>query len=58
MSSFSLVSFPSFCRPSGSVRAPGALHSPPIDDPGTRHMWTMLQSLVNEASEVSSWRQR
>lgn len=61
MSSFSLVSFPEFWRPSGSVRAPGALHCLHVDDPDTQHMWPMpqsLQSLLNEAGEASSWRRR
>jgi hypothetical protein len=61
VSSFSLVSFPEFCRPSGSVRASGALHCPHVDDPDTQHMWAMpqsLQSLLSEAGEASSWRRR
>jgi spectinomycin phosphotransferase len=31
----------------------GALHSSHVDDPDTRHMWTMLQSLLSEASEAT-----
>jgi hypothetical protein len=58
VSSFSLVSFPEFCRPSGSVRASGALHCPYVDDPDTQHMWAMLQSLLSEAGEASSWQRR
>src|SRR5436190_5760068 len=36
----------------------GALQSSHVDDPDTRHMWTMLQSLLSEAGEASSWRRR
>ena len=36
----------------------GALQSSHVDDPDIRHMWTMLQSLLNEAGEASSWRRR
>jgi hypothetical protein len=58
MSSFSLVSIPGFCRPSGSVRASGACQCPHADDPDTQHTWTMPQSLLSEAGEASSWRRR
>jgi hypothetical protein len=36
----------------------GTLHSPHVDDADTRHMWTMLQSLLSEAGEASSWGRR
>jgi cytidylate kinase len=36
----------------------GTLHSSHVDDPDTRHRWTMLQSLLREAGEASSWRRR
>jgi hypothetical protein len=36
----------------------GALHSPHVDDSDTRHMWTMLRSLLSEAGEAFSWRRR
>jgi hypothetical protein len=29
-----------------------------VDDADTRHMWTMLQSLLGEAGEASSWGRR
>lgn len=36
----------------------GTLQSPHVDDPDTRHMWTMLQSLLSEAGEASRGRRR
>ncbi|HEY1639495.1 MAG TPA: hypothetical protein VGG35_02305 [Streptosporangiaceae bacterium] len=36
----------------------GTLHSPHVDDADTRHMWTMLRSLLSEAGEASSWGRR
>lgn len=36
----------------------GALRSPHVDDPDTRHMWTMLQSVLSEAGEASGRRPR
>jgi hypothetical protein len=53
VSSFGPVSFPGFCRPSDSVRAPGALNCP--------HVWIMPQSpqsLLSEADGASSGRCR
>ena len=73
MSSFSLVSLSEVCRSDGfawglsplnslgtrgrsrQIRAIRSLH---VDDPDARHMETMLQSLVSESGEASSWRQR
>jgi Phosphotransferase enzyme family len=36
----------------------GTLHSPHVDDADTRHMRAMLQSLLSEAGEASSWGRR
>ncbi len=36
----------------------GTLHSPHVGDAGTRHMWTMLQSLLGEVGEASGWGRR
>lgn len=36
----------------------GAFQSSHVDDPDTRHMGTMLQSLLSEVGEASSWRRR
>lgn len=33
----------------------GALQSLHVDDPDTRHMWTMLQAVLSEASEAPGW---
>jgi hypothetical protein len=42
----------------GRSRQISVIRSLHVDDPDARHMETMLQSLVSESGEASSWRQR
>jgi hypothetical protein len=42
----------------GLCASTGTLRSPHVGDAGTRHMRTMLQALLSEAGEASTWGRR
>jgi len=55
---FLRASSPEHLRGTGDQGSAGALQSPHVDDPDTRRMWTMLQSLLSEAGQATNWRRR